>query len=153
MNDGADTIGSIVRPACRLSDRTTEQDQSFVPPFGPSRHPIKSTVIRNHFRFGFGRALAASSKARTFDSTPSASRNARRWAANCSYSPSAWASACFLASCRGFHDGSGAAHRKAEYTNATAPVLPGLKQTRHQDEKDGIKCREAAASQIHAVKG
>ena len=45
------------------------------------------------------------------------------------------------------------AHRKAEYTNATAPVLPGLKQTRHQDEKDGIKCREAAASHIHAVKG
>ena len=27
------------------------------------------------------------------------------------------------------------AHRKAEYTNATAPALPELKQKRQQDEK------------------
>ena len=26
------------------------------------------------------------------------------------------------------------AHHKAEYTNATAPALPGLKQKRQQDE-------------------
>jgi hypothetical protein len=33
-----------------------------------------------------------------------------------------------MALLRGFHDGSGNTHRKAEYTNATAPALPGLKQ-------------------------
>ena len=50
-----------------------------------------------------------------------------------------------LATRRGFHDGSGHAHRKAEYTNATALALPGLKQQRQQD-KQRIKSREAGAS-------
>ena len=45
------------------------------------------------------------------------------------------------------------AHRKAEYTNATAPALPGLKQKRQQDEKQRIKRREATASQNPAVRG
>jgi hypothetical protein len=44
-----------------------------------------------------------------------------------------------MALLRGFHDGSGKlTHRKAEYTNATAPALPGLKQKRQQ-EKQKIK--------------
>jgi len=40
-----------------------------------------------------GSALAAAPTARTLASAASASSMARRWAANCSYWPSAWASA------------------------------------------------------------
>jgi len=37
-----------------------------------------------------------------------------------------------MALLRGFHDGSGSAHRKAEYTYATAP-LPEMKPKRQQE--------------------
>lgn len=44
-----------------------------------------------------------------------------------------------MALLRGFHDGSGYSHRKAEYTNATAPALPGLKQKASAGEKPSVK--------------
>ena len=42
--------------------------------------------------------------------------------------------------------------RKAEYTNATAPALPGLSKNVSRG-KQRIKCREANASQNPAVRG
>ncbi len=57
--------------------------------------------------------------------------------------------ACKLA---GRNDGSGKTHRKGEYTNATAPVLPGLKPKRQQ-ETDNPDRAAKAVQQNPVVRG